>query len=257
MKNPNSEPFKRADALMELIDKRLIKLFGEFKTGMKFDELNVLKTVSAAYAEIREFVEEQYRELAKATYDDMWAYLLVMGLLDDEKAKKRKAVSGESKAVTEAYTEIADARKENRKPKAKAVKAVTKELVNKLLDGYNPVSGYVFRHELERKAAKLAESILAAQTTGDRDKAIDKAMRQLSGQLAEYADQVVSETTKDAYESAGITLVKWKTKNDSKVCQACDELNGQVFEFEKVPPKPHFGCRCWLTVVYSEGKTDA
>ncbi len=257
MRSPNNAPFKRADALMEIIDKRLIKVFGKFKAGMKFDELNVLKTVSAAYAEISEFVEEQYRELAKATYDDMWEYLLVMGLLDDEKAKRRKAARGESKSVTEAYVEISAARKEQRKPKPTAVKAVTKETVNKLLDGYNPVSGYVFRHEIERKAAKIAESILAAQTTGDRDKAISKALKQLSGQIAEYTDQVVTETTKDVYESAGVVLVKWETKNDSRVCNACEGLKGQIFELEKVPPKPHFGCRCWLAVVYSEGKTDA
>ena len=254
MKNPNDEPFKRADALMELIDRRLIEMFGEFKTGMKFDELNVLKTVSAAYAEISEFTEQQYRELAKATFDDMWAYLLVMGLLDDEKAQS--APKGQSRAPKEAYTEIADARKEERKPKSKAVRAVTKELTTELLDGYNPASGYVFRHETERKAAKTAESILAAQTTGDRDKAIDRAMKHLSGQIAEYADQVVTETTKEAYESAGVELVKWTTKQDSRVCKACAGLRGKIFERDKVPPKPHFGCRCWLEA-YGGGRADA
>lgn len=256
MKNPNDEPFKRADALMELMDRQLIEMFGKFKTGMNFDELNVLKTVTNRYTEIAEYAEQQYRELAKATFDDMWAYLLVMGLLDDEKARSASKGQRQSKALKEAYAEIADARKEERRPKPKAVRAVTKELTAKLLDGYNPVSGYVFRHEIERKAAKTAESILAAQTTGDRDKAIDKAMKQLSGQIAEYADQVVTETTKDAYENAGVELVKWMIKQDSRVCKACEGLRGRIFERDKVPPKPHFGCRCWLEA-YGGGGANA
>jgi len=38
----------------------------------------------------------------------------------------------------------------------------------------------------------------------------------------------------------------WATTMDDKACATCRGLHGQTFEIDKVPPRPHSGCRCGL-----------
>ncbi len=56
-------------------------------------------------------------------------------------------------------------------------------------------------------------------------------------------------------ESGAIEKKRWRTNNDSLVCEICAPLNGKVVElnveFAKglASPPAHPGCRCWVTPV--------
>ena len=63
---------------------------------------------------------------------------------------------------------------------------------------------------------------------------------------ATYADLVADEATLQAFKDAGVKRVRWRTEEDEKVCKYCRPLDGKVFDIDKVPPKQHWGCRCWF-----------
>ena len=72
----------------------------------------------------------------------------------------------------------------------------------------------------------------------------EKAMRYWSKQTGQYAIDVTDEAVKLAYSDAGIEEVMWITARDELVCDECGPLDGKVFPIDRVPPKPHWGCRC-------------
>lgn len=210
------DEFEYADKVIKLLNRKLIRTFDGFKTGLKFDELNVLRSVNEQYERMANEMKRQYRHIARRKYADSWEYLIALKLANGE-------IPGE-----------------------KAINAAADKVVKQVLDGYNPVTEYVFSHEIERKSARTAEAIIAAQTIGDRNKAIDKSLKLLSNQMAEYADFVTLESAKAAYSDAGIKRVIWRTHRDEKRCQTCKELDGNVYTLDSAPDKPHYNCRCWL-----------
>ncbi len=56
-------------------------------------------------------------------------------------------------------------------------------------------------------------------------------------------------------ESGAIEKKRWRTNNDSLVCEVCAPLNGKVAELDAefedglTSPPAHPGCRCWVTPV--------
>lgn len=113
-----------------------------------------------------------------------------------------------------------------------------------LLLMYSPVTLYVYEHEVTRKRDYATESIIASKT---KKAEIKKALIRWSKFTAEYADIVTDEATLKAFKDAGVKRVTWNTEEDDRVCEKCDPLNGKTFDIDKVPPKQHWGCRCWLT----------
>lgn len=119
---------------------------------------------------------------------------------------------------------------------------VTKKWLALILAGYDPVTGYVFNHELERKRARFAEGKIAGTEDGT-------ARRLLALMLAQYAIEVTDEAMKEQYREDGVKKVRWISKEDSKRCKTCKERHGRVYDIDKVPPKPHLNCRCLLEPV--------
>lgn len=208
--------FEYTDKVIKMLNRKLIRAFDGFKTGLKFDELNVLKGVNEQYERMASEMQRQYRHIARRKYSDTWEYLIALGLA------------------------------KGKMPGEKAINATADAVVKQTLGGYNPVTEYVFSHEIERKSARTAEAIIAAQIVGDRNKAIDKSLKLLSNQMAEYADYVTLESAKAAYGDAGVKRVIWRTRHDEKRCQICKGLDGNVYNLDSAPDKPHYNCRCWL-----------
>lgn len=126
---------------------------------------------------------------------------------------------------------------------------IDREWLYLILDDYDPITKYVFFHEVERKRARLAESILASQ---NKSKEIDTALRYWSAMVAQYAIEVTDEAVKQAYVDDGVEMVMWVSMLDDRRCKECEKREGKVYDISNVPPKPHIGCRCYLVPWFEE-----
>lgn len=125
-----------------------------------------------------------------------------------------------------------------------------KSFVNKYLRGYDPVSQYVYAKEVDRKRMRLNEAVLTAKEFQDivkLHKAVQKAADLWFTQSSQYALDLMLAEIQEAYEDDGITLLRWNTQRDEKVCKDCGDLDGKVFDADAYPPPPHYGCRCYPT----------
>lgn len=118
----------------------------------------------------------------------------------------------------------------------------TKKWLRLILAGYDPVTGYVFTHEMERKRARFAEGIIAGTEKGT-------AKRLLALMLAQYALEVTDEAAKEQFRDNGVKKVRWISQEDARRCKTCKERHGKIYDIDKVPPKPHVRCRCLLEPV--------
>ncbi len=115
-----------------------------------------------------------------------------------------------------------------------------------LILAYNPVTKYVFQNEIERKRARFAESVIASTTPAEE---IALAKRLLAATNAQFMDDVTFDTLIQAYRDNGTEKVQWVTAVDDRRCKQCAALHGKIFPIDKIPPKPHIHCRCWVREV--------
>lgn len=117
-----------------------------------------------------------------------------------------------------------------------------------LLNDYDPITKYVFMHEVERKRARLVESMIATKNP----KEIDTALRYWSAMVTQYAIEVTDAAVKQAYIDDGVELVVWVTILDDRRCKECEKREGKVYDIKDVPSKPHIGCRCYIVPWFEE-----
>ena len=203
--------FDLADKAIKDMNRRNLRAFDGLKT-LKFDELNVLKSVAKVYDNYVSIAKRRYRQIA----EDAYLEALILAGMEREKAEKL------------------------------AEESITDDWVLDMLEDYDALTLYSFVNEVERKKQRTAESILAAQ---DKTAEVEKALRLWTLQVSQYADNSVLYATLDGYEKAGIKKVKWVSEKDSKVCNICNELDGKIFDIDKVPQIPHWRCRCILEPV--------
>lgn len=122
--------------------------------------------------------------------------------------------------------------------------------VKDLLSTPSQTAKYAWDAEMLRKRDRLTESLLA---TGRNQKEYTTAMRLYIRMLGWFGIEVADEAIRRAREDDGVTHVMWVSEGDSRVCDHCDELDGQIFLLRAVPPKPHPGCRCHLERVSPDG----
>ena len=108
----------------------------------------------------------------------------------------------------------------------------------------DPVTKYVYKNEVERKAERLAEAIEADRANAARE--IRKARRLWLLQTDRYAVAISDLAQVEAYKSRGVKYVRWLTNLDGRECRECHDRNGVVYQITAIPPKPHYGCRCTL-----------
>ena len=198
------------DRAIKAMNRENLKAFGKLKLA-KFDELNVIREVTALYQKSALQARKRYYEVAFEVY----VLILLWEGMDAGKAHKM------------------------------AEKAIDEKWVAGILKEPDPVTLYSFDSETERKAQKLAETLSVAQ---NRDQEIDKALKVWSRQLGQYAINFTDYAMVQAYEDAGVEKVEWVTQHDERVCPECGSLDGKVFPLDAVPLK-HWGCRCYLRSV--------
>lgn len=125
----------------------------------------------------------------------------------------------------------------------KSDKVITTAWLLGWLNDYNPVTKYVYMHEIERKCSRFAESILASNNPSAE---IDVALRYWSNMVTQYAVDITDKAALQAYTDNDVEKVIWVTIKDERRCKACRERDGKIYDIAKVPPKSHLGCRCYL-----------
>ena len=203
--------YAACDRAIKNMNREALRDFGSLKMA-KWDEVHVIRTVMAVYRKQMRKAKQEYYEVA------FEAYLLSLMMCDIPKDK--------------AYD--------------MAEKAITNEWVDSLIETVDPLTGYRFDTEMERKAHRLAEVLEVAT---NRAQEIDKALRYWSQQCGQYAINATDYAVLDAYRAAGVKEVKWLTVDDERRCQTCGERHGRVYELDNVPAKSHLGCRCRLVPV--------
>lgn len=111
-----------------------------------------------------------------------------------------------------------------------------------LLNNPDPLTGYVWRNDIDRKRAYFAESVLSGESL---DKAAKKALRYWYQSQKQYADNITDAAALQAYADTKIQFVKWRTADDCKVCAVCNDRDGRIYPIDHVPRKPHYNCRCY------------
>ena len=203
--------YKAADKAIKAMNREGMREFGRLKL-MKFDQLNVIKEVSDVYRTVTRSARKHYLDITRIAYEDA---LIEIGWLaeDAKRASKRD---------------------------------ITDKWIREWLKEVDPVARYEFDTEADRKKDRLIESLAISNS---RDAEIDKALRYWSGQAAWFSIVAVDKASVAAYKLANVKQVEWITERDDRVCEECEELDSRVFDIDAIPPKPHWGCRCWLRPV--------
>lgn len=125
-------------------------------------------------------------------------------------------------------------------------RTISTKWVDEQLSAYNPVTLYVFRHEVDRKQARMAEAVIAGV------KAMQELLRARNlwiKQVKQYSIDIEDAAVLDAYETLGYKKVRWNAVVDGRECRTCRDRDGKVYPLAKVPAKPHYNCRCYFTPV--------
>ena len=115
-----------------------------------------------------------------------------------------------------------------------------------LLNNPDPLTGYVWQNDIDRKRAYFAESVLSGESL---DKAVKKALRYWYQSQKQYADIITDAAALQAYTDSNIEFVKWRTAEDCSVCFTCQSRNGKIYPIKYAPGKPHYNCRCYYVKV--------
>lgn len=204
--------YSGADNAIRTMNRQNLKLFGKLKLA-HFDELNVIRQVNATYDESTRTAKQKYYEIAFDAY---------IGAMLEAKFSNKEAMR-------------------------LAEETITTDWILDMLEEVDPVTLYAFLKETERKKQRMIEALAVAH---NRNAEIDKALRYWTQQVGQYAITSVDNARLDAFKAAGVEKVMWNTNLDGRECDKCRALNGKVFRIDKVPPKQHYGDRCWLTPVF-------
>ena len=116
-----------------------------------------------------------------------------------------------------------------------------------LLREPDPITRYAYDAEVSRKRDRSTEAVIAAPGVSAKKMEMDKALRFWSQMTQQYVDTVSDGAAQTAMREAGVKRGMWHTQEDEKVCADCYRLNKKIFLITKIPVKPHWRCRCWVS----------
>ena len=208
----------RTEELLRKIDKQ----FKRSRLTLNFDGLNVLK--------------------AQSVTTDLYKRL--------DKMNRKYMQDVADNAYREAQKEAA--------PGKKPARLGAKWLAALLL-AYDPVTKYVYAHEVERKRDRLFEALMADRHAESRIGIIQDyktARSTWRRQSSQYMITVEDAAVVEGYKKAGVEKVMWIAERDNRTCETCLKRDGLVFPVDRVPDKPHYGCRCTLKPIFKKDGGD-
>ena len=111
---------------------------------------------------------------------------------------------------------------------------------------YNPVTEFIYKNEVKRKRDRFAETMVASP---NKLLAIKRALSLWLRQTEQFLVLVEDEAALRAYKRMGYKRVRWFTQMDERRCPDCAARHGKVYSINRVPPKPHRNCRCYIEPV--------
>jgi len=200
--------YSTADKAIKAMNRANLKAFNRLKLA-DFDELKLIRSVADLYDASIVYAKKKYLEIAYDAY--------IAALIEADVSRERA--------------------------KGMAEDDITTDWILDMLEESDPVTLYEFMAESDRKKQRLIEALAA---TKNRNAEIDKALRYWTAQVAQYADNMVFQARLAAFKAIGVKKVMWVTQGDERVCEECEPLDGRIFDVDKVPPPPHWKCRCVL-----------
>lgn len=206
--------YRYLDTLLEVEKKKIRTEFNRLSvTG--FDELNVVNARKATQEMFDRFLAENeslYLKSAKIAYKNA------------VKSAKKEGFDGKESEITE-------------------------DFIVGVLAGVNFVTGYLYNKEAERKRLRLNEQILTAREYGNRTMYQDSLRKSANlwwTQTLQYGISAVDEATIKGFKDMGVDKVRWIAADDERTCPVCGARDNKVYKLNKIPPKPHYGCRCYV-----------
>lgn len=209
--------YRYLDKLLES-EKKKIRASFNLVGVMGFDQLNVINTRKTTQAMYQRFLEENEMLYLKAAKD---AYKRAV------KTAKAEGYQGDAAEVDNQW-------------------------LAGLLAGYNLVTGYLYGKEADRKRLRLNEQILTAREYNNRNMFHDSLRRAANlwwTQTTQYGISAVDEATVKGFTDMGVERVQWIAADDEKTCPTCGARDNKIYKIENLPPKPHYGCRCYIVPV--------
>ena len=217
-----TKQYELTDILIALLTGKLRKEVNRLDV-MGFDQLNAPNVTKLTKAMIERLLKENKK-----------AYLKIAKQATEEAADDVKAIGVKAKPIT-----------------------TDEKYVDGVLEDYNPVTGYLYYPEADRKRSRLVEAILTAVAINSRNdyhKELKKFANLWHTQTKQYGETMVDRTRLDTFKKNGIKYVMWQTQGDIKVCDECRERNGKIYPLSEYPGKAHYNCRCWLVPVLKKEK---
>lgn len=115
-----------------------------------------------------------------------------------------------------------------------------------LMAAYNPTTKYIYRNELDRKRSRFAEGVISSDTPREE---VELAKRLLIAMNKQFADDATFEAVIKAFADDGVKRVRWITAVDDRRCKECKSRHHKIYSIDRVPPKPHLHCRCYIEKV--------
>lgn len=231
------KPYALSDLVIKKLHKSMLRRAEQTKRKLLlagFDELNVIQQIDALYDALDADNRKKYTELFIAKY-------LLVNL-------RRKFTVDEIAELLEmrlAWREIDDAER---------IEKTATLRIDKLLSEPNPVTHYIYDLEAIRKRDRAKESINASTGKVQKQNELDKSIR-FWGQMTDwYSDLVEDDANIQSMKDSGVTEVIWHTQEDDRVCRECQARDGKIYNINRVPPKPHVACRCWVSPVKTARK---
>lgn len=118
--------------------------------------------------------------------------------------------------------------------------------IDKYFDTYSKTLLFVYLNEMIRREARYTEGVIALEDMNSPDM-LNYQKRNVNS-MSKMADEVSVDAERDSYiaemKHDGVEEVVWIAEMDDRTCSECELLNGQVFDIDNVPERPHQGCRC-------------
>jgi len=203
------KPYQQTDKFLKALKTRIRREFNHLQT-LSFDDLSMTRT--------KRETEQMFERLLSFNY-----------------AEYKKIV----KAAKEYATEMLDGETSDI--------GNPDDLIEEVLNCYNPVTKYLYEPESERKRMRLVEEMQTAKEYRDRVSyrtSVTRCANLWYTQSMQYAIDIEDFITLKVLQKAGVKRVEWVSEDDTRTCRICRELNGNVYPIDDVPPKQHYNCRC-------------
>lgn len=203
--------YQSCDRAIKAMNRACVESFGRLKLA-RWDDVHIIREVTKVYRQSEQQARRKYRDVA------IDAYILGMLMCGVEEKEARQL-----------------ARKE-----------ITLAWVDDMLERVDPVTQFRFDAETKRKAYRLAEQL---EVTPEKSKAIEKALRDWSRQIGQYAINITDYAIIRAFKDADVERVMWISVEDERRCVECKRRHRKIYQIDSIPPKPHWGCRCRIVPV--------